>query len=128
MGFFILIIIRQFRKYNTFPDFFNRYRRNILDGLRLCRQWFVTGILVDTCRLSLDIVKGLKYIHRIRILHKDLVSFFLNIDCILNIVFLCYHKSSNNVLIHGKTAKTTDFGEYEKNYNIKFILMVSICC
>ena len=24
--------------------------------------------------------------------------------------FLCYHKSSNNVLIHGRTAKITDFG------------------
>src|SRR6185369_5307964 len=24
--------------------------------------------------------------------------------------YLCYHKSSNNVLIHGKTAKITDFG------------------
>ena len=30
----------------------------------------------DNCLLSLDIVKGLKYIHRIGILHKDLVSFF----------------------------------------------------
>src|SRR6185437_10075946 len=28
--------------------------------------------------------------------------------------FLCFHKSSNNVLIHGKTAKITDFGTSKK--------------
>src|SRR6185369_2769597 len=29
-------------------------------------------------------------------------------------IFLCYYKSSNNVLILGKTAKITDFGISEK--------------
>ena len=37
-----------------------------------------------------------------------------NVDCNWYIVFLCYHKSSNNVLVHGKTAKITDFGTSEK--------------
>ena len=32
----------------------------------------------------------------------------------IDIALQCYHKSSNNVLIHGKTAKITDFGTSEK--------------
>ena len=47
----------------------------------------------DNCRLGFDIVNGLRYIHRVGILHKDLVSVFLidavlfNVDCILTYCF-----------------------------------------
>ena len=45
------------------------------------------------CQLGLDIVNGLRYIHRVGILHKDLVSVFLintilfNVNCILTYCF-----------------------------------------
>jgi len=47
----------------------------------------------DNCQLGLDIVNGLTYIHRVGILHKDLVStshytILFNIDFILHIDIL----------------------------------------
>ena len=50
------------------------------------------------CQLGLDIINGLRYIHRVGILHKDLVSVFLintisfNVDCILTDYFSMFIK------------------------------------
>ena len=47
-------------------------------------------------------------------MYSSLLGFYLTSIVYWHIASQCYHKSSNNVLIHGKTAKITDFGTSEK--------------
>ena len=65
--------------FSTFQDFEGRYLmvfdyadngslRKFLSMPAIKLDWF------DNCQLGLDIVNGLRYIHRAGILHKDLVS------------------------------------------------------
>ena len=40
------------------------------------------------CQIGLDIINGLRYIHRVGILHKDLVSVFIITTILFNVDFI----------------------------------------
>ena len=89
--------MHEYNTFSTFQDIDGRYLMvfDYADNGSLRKYLSTPAIKLDwsdNCQLGLDIVNGLRYIHRVGILHKDLVSILVIIRSLFNIHFILTYR------------------------------------